>query len=245
MTIPTIEQLLEVGACFGHKNSKWHPNMKPFIFSAKGGVHIINLEKTQKQIEVALKFVSQLAEKKGQILFVSLKKTFKNFTQERVKVLGLPYVVEDWVSGALTNWPVIKQQIKKLKKMREAKEKGDWQKYHKRERLKLEEQLSKLIKKFGGIETLDSLPQAVFFTDLRESKIAVLEAKRKKITSIGICDTNTNYKFVDFPIVCNDDSIKAVEFILSLVIKAYQEGLAAAKKKETVAIKTEEIIKLD
>jgi len=244
MTTPTIEQLLEVGACFGHKSSKWHPNMKPFIFSNKGGVHIINLEETQKQIEAVLKFVSQLAEKKSQILFVSLKKPFKNFVQEQVKILGLPYVTEDWVPGALTNWPVIKQQIQKLKKMRLAKEKGEWQKYHKKERLKLEEQLSKLIKKFGGIETLNSLPDAIFFTDLRESKIAVLEAKRKKIKSIGICDTNTNHKFVDLPIVCNDDSIKAVEFILSLMIKAYQEGLAAAKNKETADVKTEEI-KLD
>lgn len=241
MTIPTIEQLLEVGACFGHKSSKWHPKIKPFIFSNKSGIHIINLKETQKQIASALEFVLQLAQKDSKLLFVSLKKPFKNFVQEKVKTLNLPYVTEDWVPGVLTNWTVIKQQIKKLKKMRSDREKGDWQKYHKKERLKLEEQLSKLVKKFGGIETLDALPEAIFFTDIRDSKIAVLEAKRKKIKSIGICDTNTNYKLVDFPIVCNDDSIKAVEFIVSLVVETYQEGLAVAKKKETADVKTEAI----
>lgn len=222
--IPSLEDLLKAGIHFGHRISKWHPKMEPYIFTVRNNVHIINLEKTREKLEEALKFVEDLSAKGSTILFVGTKKQAQGVVQKNAETCGMPYVIEKWVGGTITNFPVISRQIKKLKKMEEEKEKGEWVKYTKKEQLDLERELVRLKTLFGGISELTKLPDCLFIVDIKEEKTAVREANRKAVPVVAIVDTNANPNLTTYSIPANDDAIKSIEFIVSLISSAILEG---------------------
>ena len=217
MPLPTIDELLKAGVHFGHKTSKWHPSMGDFIFGERRGVHIINLKKTLKNLERALHFITQTVTGGGKVLILGTKKQAQSKVLEVAASAGMPFITTKWIGGTITNWPIIKRQILKLKKTREEKERGEWQKYTKKERVVLQRELENLLEKYGGIETMDNPPDALFIVDCKESKTAISEALSKSIPIIAICDTNVDVRKIDYPIPANDDAIKSINLILELL----------------------------
>jgi small subunit ribosomal protein S2 len=222
--IPSLEDLLKAGIHFGHRISKWHQKMEPYIFTVRNNVHIINLEKTRERLESALNFLEEVSARGGIILFVGTKKQAQEIVKKAAQNIGMPYVIEKWIGGAITNFNVVSRRIKKLKKMQEEKDKGEWVKYTKKEQLDLERELARLELLFGGISELTKLPDCLFIVDIKEEKTAIREASRKGLPTIAIVDTNTNPNLVTYPIPANDDAIKAIEFIVSLASTAILEG---------------------
>lgn len=234
MQLPTIEELLKAGVHFGHKTSKWHPSMSEFIFGERRGVHIINLRETLNHLEKALNFISQTVTKGGTILILGTKKQAQEKVSEVAKQTGMPSVTTKWIGGTITNWTVIKRQILKLKKMRDEKERGEWQKYTKKERVVMQREIDSLISKYGGIETMDKHPDALFIVDCKESKTAIYEARSKNIPLVAICDTNVDIRKIDYPIPANDDAIKSLNLILNILEKTilHAQGKLFEKPQE-------------
>ncbi len=222
--IPTTDELFEAAVHCGHSVGKLHPQMKPYTHSIKNNVHLIDLEKTKESLKKALDFVKEVAAKKGKILFVGTKATAQAAIKKYAEEANMPYVVERWLGGTLTNFSTINSLVKKLKKMEEEKVKGEWEKYTKRERLELDREIERLNLFVGGIKNLDKIPEAIYIVDLREERTAVREAKKAKIKSIGLVDVNCDPTEIDFPIPANDDAVKSVELITRLVAEAIKEG---------------------
>jgi small subunit ribosomal protein S2 len=227
--IPSVEDLLKAGCHFGHRVSKWHPKMEPYIFTTRNTVHIINLEKTREALTTALEFLENVSAKGGTVLFVGTKTQAQEIIKKAAEATGMPYVLEKWIGGTITNFPVISRQIKKLKKMEEEKTKGEWVKYTKKEQLELDRELVRLKILFGGIAELTKLPDCLFIVDIKEEKTALREANRKGVPVAALVDTNTNPNLVTYPIPCNDDAIKSIELVVSLATSAILEG----KKNQT------------
>src|SRR3990167_1112639 len=219
MQLPTIEELLKAGVHFGHKTSKWHHSMGKFIFGERRGVHIVNLRETLIHLEKALHFISETVTKGGTILILGTKKQAQNRVSEVAKQTGMPSVTTKWIGGTITNWTVIKRQIIKLKKMREENERGEWQKYTKKERVVMQREIDSLISKYGGVETMDKPPDALFIVDCKDSKTAIYEAMSKNIPLVAICDTNVDVRKIYYPIPANDDAIKSLNLILGILEK--------------------------
>jgi small subunit ribosomal protein S2 len=215
--LPNVISLLKAGVHFGHKTCRWHPSMKKFIFAERKGIHIIDLKQTLKHLELALDFIKQTVSRDGVILLVSTKEQARPKIKEIAEQINMPYVNEKWIGGTITNWPIIKKQILKLKKAREDHQKGEWSKYTKKEQLLLEKELKKLEQLYGGIAILDKLPDALFILDCKEDKTAVREANLKNIPIIGLGDTNVDVGKISYPIPANDDAIKSVNLILDLI----------------------------
>ncbi|NCF75144.1 MAG: 30S ribosomal protein S2 [Xanthomonadaceae bacterium] len=219
-----LSEMLKAGLHFGHSTSKWHPKMEPYIFTSRNGIHIINLEKTADCLEKALKFLRNLSSKGGVILFLGSKPQIKSILKQSALDAKMPYVADRWLGGTITNFAVIYKSIKKYILLKNQKEKQEWKKYKKKEQLNLEKELEKLEKKFGGIEMLKKIPDAIFIIDSKNEKIAIAEAKTKKIPIVALCDTNINPEGIDYVIPGNDDSIKGVQMILDFVVSAVKEG---------------------
>ncbi|TSC55995.1 MAG: small subunit ribosomal protein S2 [Parcubacteria group bacterium Greene0714_21] len=211
---PVIEEMMAAGLHFGHKTSKTHPKMKPFIGGVKNTVHIIDLEKTKEKLAEALEALVKLKQEGKNILFVGTKIQIKSQVMETAKVLGLPYICERWIGGTLTNFEGISKRIQRLLEIEKMKESGDIAKYTKKEQAKLEEERKGLEVKFGGIRNLMKLPDAVFVCDLDENELAVKEAKKKKILTFAVCDTNCDPSLLDFLIPANDDAASSIAYIL-------------------------------
>lgn len=222
--IPSIDELAEAMVYFGHRVGKCHPKMQPYIYSIKNNVYLINLEKTREELKKVIDFVKELIAKNGQILFVGTKPPAKVVLKKYAEEVGMPYVVERWIGGTLTNFSTIYELIKKFKKMEEEKEKGEWEKYPKKERMDLEREFNRLSLLVGGMKNLEKIPEALFIVDLREERTAVKEARRIGVKTIGIVDTNSDPTLVDFPIPANDDAIKSIEIITKLITQAIKEG---------------------
>ncbi len=218
------EDLLKVGLHFGHRTSKWHPKMEPYIFTVRNGIHIIDIEETLKGLLAAGDFLEKVAREKKIILFVGTKPTIKDLVKKTAQEVECPYVVERWLGGTLTNFSTINKSIKKYIELKKDKEKGGWERYVKKERVTLEKELERLEKKFGGIEKLERLPDVVVILDVKEQDTAVKEARDKNIPLIGLCDTNVNPEGIDYVIPGNDDSIKGVSFVLDFFKKAILAG---------------------
>ncbi len=229
MKIPDIEELLKAGVHFGHKTSKWHPAMEPYIFAERKGIHIIDLHKTRIELEKAVNFIHKVVSEQGKILFIGTKKQAQEKIVLAAQKTQMPFVTVKWISGTLTNWPIIKKQILKLKKRREEKEKNEWIKYTKKEQLLLENSLKTLEEFYGGISSLDRLPEALFITDCKVSKTAIAEAHLKNIPIIALCDTNVDVRKIDYPIPANDDAVKALEIIINTVSDAILDGRTTGK----------------
>ena len=229
--LPTIEQMLKAGMHFGHRTSKWHPKMEPFIFGAHGGVHVIDLVKSRKMLESALEFMKKFAAEGKMILFVGTKMQVKKPMKDMAEEIGMPYVTEKWLGGCLTNFLIIKKLIKKYKDLLDDKNMGKLEKYTKKERLEFDREIKRLELRVGGLTKLNRLPDAIFVWDIKHEKTAVTEAQKKNVPLIAICDTNVNPKGINYIIPSNDDATKTVKLVLSLIKEVISEGKAAAAKK--------------
>ena len=235
--IPSLVEMLESGVHFGHRTSRWHPKMEPFIFGTRGGIHIIDLETTQDQLKAALEFVKGIASRGGTVLFVGTKPQAKDIVKKYAEDAGMPYVTERWLGGTLTNFVQLKVLIKRFKTLREQQEKGELRKYTKKEQLLLDREIKEMNFKIGGIQNLTKTPEAIFAIDTRAEKTAVQEAKKIGTKVIAICDTNINPEKIDYVIPANADAVKSIELITQLVSEAIKEGKAAPAKEPTAAEK--------
>lgn len=225
--IPTIEEMLKAGMHFGHRTSKWHPKMGPFIFGARNGVHIIDLIKSRKKFEEALDYIKKSVSENKVILFVGTKtqakKTIKRVGQET----GMPFVSEKWLGGLLTNFAIIKKLIKKYNDLTAKKKEGKLDKYTKKEQLDFDREINRLDLRVGGMADMIKIPDILFIWDIKKEKTAVLEAKKKDITIIAVCDTNVNPKNIDYIIPSNDDATKTIKLVLNTVKEAIEEAKKA------------------
>lgn len=239
MEIPSLLEMIKAGVHFGHRTTKWHPKMEPYIYTIKNTVHIINLEKTQEKLRKALDFVKNLVEKDGIVLFLGVKKTIKEITKKYAEEAKMPYVNEKWLGGTLSNFAVISRLIKKLRDMENKKNRGEFSKYTKKEQHDFNIEIQRLNKMIGGIKDLNKLPDAIFILDAKDEKTAIREAKITKIPTLGIADTNCNPENITYPIPANDDAIKSVEMIAGLVTQAIKEGNKETAGKDGKEGKTE------
>lgn len=220
-----MKELLEAGAHFGHKTSRWHPKMSPYIHSRKNGAHIINLEKTVEGLEAALPKVTEIAKSGKKILFVGTKKQMKDIVKAAAESVEMPYVTVRWVGGTLTNVETVNRQIKKVKDLERRMESGELEnRYSKLEVQRFQEEIDVLNERYGGIKNMTEQPAAIIVVDACEDKNAIKEAKTLRIPVFAITDTNVDPTDIDYVIPANDDSVKATELILSYFVNAIKEG---------------------
>ena len=239
MATPSFEQLLEAGCHFGHLKRKWNPAMAPYIFMERNGIHIIDLYKTQAKIEEAANALKNIAKSGKRVLFVATKKQAKQVIADKASSVGMPYVIERWPGGMLTNFPTIRKAIKKMAAIDKMTKDGTFDNLSKREKLQITRQRAKLEKNLGSIADLNRLPSALFVVDVLKEHIAIAEANRLGIPVFGIVDTNSNPDNIDFVIPANDDASKSIELILDALCAAMQEGLEE-RRVEKVDNKDEE-----
>lgn len=228
---PSLQELLEAGVHFGHQVRRGHPRMRPYIYGARDGVHIIDLTQSDKYLKEACEFVYNLGKEGKILLFVGTKKQARPIVEELAKKLGTPYLVERWIGGFLTNFEEIQKNIKVLKDLKEQKEKGNLSKYTKKEQLLLDRKIAKLEKDFAGVMDLTVLPNALFVTDAVSENTAVKEANKMKIKVVAIADSNSDPSQIDYPIPGNDDAIKSIKILVETVAGAYEEGKKEAGKE--------------
>jgi small subunit ribosomal protein S2 len=225
--LPTIEQMLQAGMHFGHSTGKWHPKMKPYIFTERKGVYIIDLAKSQKMLGSALEFMENLARESKTILFVGTKNQVKKDLRAAAEAVDMPYISEKWSGGIITNFPIIKKMINKYKGLQEEKALGKLDRYTKKERSDFDKEIKRLETKVGGLTGLNKLPDALFIWDIKKEKTALNEARIKNIPIVAVCDTNSNPELVNYVIPGNDDASKTVKLIMDCV----KENLLEAKKE--------------
>ena len=235
----TFDTLLEAGAHFGHLKRKWNPAMAPYIFMERNGIHIIDLHKTAAMTETAAEALKQIAKSGKKVLFVSTKKQLKDIVAEKAQSVGMPYVIERWPGGMLTNFPTIRKAVKKMATIDKLTQDGTYSNLSKREILQISRQRAKLDKNLGSIADLTRLPSAIFVVDVMKEHIAVHEANRLGIPVFAIVDTNSNPNNVDFVIPANDDATKSVEVILDACCAAIAEGLEERKVEKVDAPEAE------
>ncbi len=232
MARTNFDQLLEAGCHFGHLKRKWNPAMAPFIFMERNGIHIIDLHKTVAKIDEAADALKQIAKSGKKILFVATKKQAKELVAEKATSINMPYVIERWPGGMLTNFPTIRKAVKKMSSIDKLMEDGTYSNLSKREILQISRQRAKLEKNLGSIADLTRLPSAVFVVDVMKEHIAVKEANRLGIPVFAIVDTNSNPNNVDFVIPANDDAKDSIEVILNACCTAIAEGLEERKAEK-------------
>jgi small subunit ribosomal protein S2 len=227
-----FQELLDAGVHFGHLKRKWNPNMEPYIFMEKNGIHIIDLQKTIVKIDDAAKAIKQIAKSGRKILFVATKKQAKDLVADLVKSVGMPYVTERWPGGMLTNFPTIRKAVKKMISIDKMTKDSSWDNLSKREKLQITRQRAKLEKILGSISDLTRLPAALFIVDVMKEKIAVREAHRLGIPVFAIVDTNSNPEGIDFVIPANDDASQSIKLIVGVMTDAIREGLNERKAEK-------------
>lgn len=226
-----IKELLVAGAHFGHKTSRWHPKMAPYIHSKREGAHIINLEKTVEALDEALPVVSKIASKGEKILFVGTKKQMKDTVKAAAESVDMPYATVRWVGGMLTNVETVSKQIRKLKDLERRMASGELEKrYSKLEVQRFQEEIDALNQRYGGIKDMSKQPAAIIVADTIQDKNAIKEAKTLNIPVFAICDTNSDPSDIDYPIPANDDAIKSVKTIFDYFAAAIKEGKAKIAK---------------
>ena len=235
----TMREMLEAGVHFGHQTRFWNPKMAPFIFGSRNKIHIINLEKSLPMFQEAAKFAKQLAANRGTILFVGTKRQAREIVAEEAQRAGMPFVDQRWLGGMLTNFKTFKTSLKRLKDMKAQQEAG-LESMSKKEQLLFQRELDKLEKNIGGIQDMNTLPDALFVIDVGYHKIAVTEAQKLGIPIIGVVDTNHNPEGIDYVIPGNDDSAKAVLLYARGVADAVLEGKASAIDEVVRAVSTAE-----
>ncbi|MFP4470343.1 MAG: 30S ribosomal protein S2 [Bacteroidales bacterium] len=235
-----FEELLDAGVHFGHLKRKWNPNMAPYIFMERNGIHIIDLYKTAAKIEEAASALKQIAKSGKKILFVATKKQAKEIVAEKIKRVGMPYVTERWPGGMLTNFATIRKAVRKMTSIDKMMTDKTFTNISKRERLQIARERAKLEKQLGSIADLNRLPSALFIVDILKEHIAVAEAKKLNIPTFAIVDTNSDPKKVDFPIPANDDASKSIALIIEIMIRAIEEGMMERKVEKDKRAREEE-----
>lgn len=222
--IVSIRSLLEAGAHFGHQTKRWNPKMRQYIFTARNGIHIIDLQKTVVGLTQAYHFVADVAAAGEKVLFVGTKKQAQEVIAEEATRSGQLYITQRWLGGTLTNFVTIRQRLRYLADLEAQYERGDFNRLTKAEALKREEEIEKLNRVFGGIKTMERIPGAIFIVDPREEDIAVREALRVNVPIVAMVDTNCNPDLIDYVIPCNDDAIRSIRLITSKIADAAIEG---------------------
>ncbi len=222
--VPSLLEMLEAGAHFGHQVSRWHPKMKQYIYTQRNGVHIIDLEKTQEKLEETLKEVKQMASEGKKVLFISTKPQAREIVKAAALECDMPYLVERWVGGLLTNFPEIRKLLRKYMMLKEQQKNGELERYTKKEQLDIAKELEKMDKTLAGLTSLEKIPDAIFIPALQREKTAVTEANRMNVPVIAICDTNSNPDKADYIIPANDDGVNAIKMMVNLVAEAVKEG---------------------
>ena len=238
-----VKELLEAGAHFGHLTSVWHPKMKDYIFTQRNRIHIIDLEKTAERLDRAYAFVRKLITNGQTLLFVGTKKQAQQIIEEEASRCGMCYVNERWIGGTLTNFDTIQSRINYLVGLEDRQIKGELEHLPKKEKSKIEKEISRLNIKIGGFKEMDTLPGALFVVDIIKDKIALSEAKKLGVPVVAIVDTNCNPEEVDYPIPANDDAIKAIKLICSRIANAVLEGkqIREQEQLEMVSIEGQEM----
>ena len=240
MTKVTFEELLDAGCHFGHLKRKWNPNMAPYIFMERNGIHIIDLYKTQAKMDEAANALCQLAKSNKKVLFVATKKQAKDVVADLAKKVGMPYVTERWPGGMLTNFATIRKAVKKMTSIDKMMTSDAYKSLSKREKLQIEREREKLEKNLGSIADLSRLPSALFVVDIMKEHIAVAEARKLNIPTFAIVDTNTNPNLIDFPIPANDDASKSIALIVGKMVDAIEEGITERKNNKDLVQEEEE-----
>ncbi len=224
MAYLNMKQLLEAGVHFGHQTNKWHPKMKPYIFTARNGIYIIDLQQTVKMFRDAHDFIRDTVSQGGKVLFVGTKKQAQAAIEEEAQRCGMYYVSQRWLGGTLTNYNTIRLSIERLKRLETLKEDGIYEGHTKKEVLRLERERMKLEKYLGGIKDMDGIPDALFIIDIKKENIAVNEAKKLHIPIVAVVDTNCDPDGIDYIIPGNDDAIRAIRLFAASIADACLEG---------------------
>jgi small subunit ribosomal protein S2 len=236
---PSIEKLLEAGVHYGHQSRRWNPKMGSYIFAQKSGIHVIDLEKTEKKLKEATGFVKEIAEKNGVLLFLTTKKQASGIVKEEATRVGAMYMNKRWLGGLLTNFDSVRKTLEKLSEL-EGKIGNKDATYTKKEQLLMQRETDKLNRVLGGIRGLVKLPDGLFIVDSRKEDNAVREAKKMGIPVVALVDTNGDPTKVDYPIPANDDSIKSLSILIKTIADAYEEGKKVWEKKSAKASKENE-----
>jgi small subunit ribosomal protein S2 len=224
MSQPTLEQLLAAGVHFGHQTRRWNPKMRRFIFAERNGIHIIDLQKTLRQLEAAQQLVREVVLRGEQVLFVCTKQQLASLVREQAERSGSYYITERWLGGLLTNFSTVKKQLRRLKELEAGSESGGFEQYTKKEQLLLRRQREKLSKNLEGIKNMGRLPGLLFVVDSKKERIAVSEANKLGIPIVAICDTNSDPDLITVPIAGNDDAIRSVELITTAIAATVAEA---------------------
>ena len=235
MAVVAMKQLLEAGVHFGHQTRRWDPKMAEYIFQARNGIHIIDLQKTSKKLDEAYDFVREQAEEGKTVLFVGTKKQAQECMKEAALKCGMFYVDQRWLGGMLTNFDTIQKRIQRLKDLETMQEDGTFDVLPKKEVILLKKEMEKLEKNLGGIKEMNELPGVIFLVDPKKERIAILEAKKLGIPVVGLVDTNCNPEELDYPIPGNDDAIRAVKLIADVMANAVIEGRQGESFEEEVS----------
>jgi small subunit ribosomal protein S2 len=229
--LPEIKDLMKSGLHFGHKTARWNPKMSKYIYGVKNGIHIFDLEKIQQSLGVALEAVEETVAKGGVVLFLGTKKQARKIVKKYALEVEMPFVVEHWIGGMITNFVEIHKLVIKMEELEHKAKDVDYEsKYTKRERALFKEELDNLDKVVGGIRNLKKIPDLIYVVGVKDEKTAVKEARVIKVKSLGIVDSNTDPDKVTYPIVANDDALKSIELITSLVAEAVKSGKAKISK---------------
>ena len=240
MAVVAMKQLLEAGVHFGHQTRRWDPKMAEYIFQARNGIHIIDLQKTSRKLDEAYKFVKEQSEEGKTILFVGTKKQAQECIKEAAQKCNMYYVDQRWLGGMLTNFKTIEGRIQRLKDLEEMSEDGTFDVLPKKEVIGLKNEMEKLEKNLGGIKEMTELPGVIFLVDPKKERIAILEARKLNIPVIGLVDTNCNPEDVDYAIPGNDDAIRAVKLITDVLANAIIEGKQGESFEEETAVEVAE-----
>lgn len=240
MANTNVKDLLNAGVHFGHLTRKWNPNMAPYIYMERNGIHIINLYKTAAKVDEAAEAMQKIAASGRKILFVATKKQAKDIVANKASEAKMPYITERWPGGMLTNFVTIRKAVKKMAAIDRMKKDGTFETLSKKEKLQVDRQRAKLEKNLGSISDMTRLPGALFVVDIKREHIAIKEAQKLKIPIFAMVDTNSDPRDVDFVIPANDDASKSIEKILSIVTEAVSSGLETRQSEKEAAKKAEE-----
>ena len=240
MAVVAMKQLLEAGVHFGHQTRRWDPKMAEYIFQARNGIHIIDLQKTSKKIDEAYAFLKEQAEEGKTILFVGTKKQAQECMKDAAIKCGMYYIDQRWLGGMLTNFETIRARVQRLKDLETMEQDGTFDVLPKKEVILLKKEMEKLERNLGGIKEMEEIPGVIFLVDPKKEHIAILEAKKLGIPVIGLVDTNCNPEEVDYPIPGNDDAIRAVKLIADVMANAVIEGRQGESFETEVTVENEE-----
>jgi small subunit ribosomal protein S2 len=228
----SLEELLESGAHFGHQTKRWNPKMEEYLYGSEQGVHIFDLTKTKPLLEDALEFLTKSVKEGKVVLLLGTKKQIKDKLASVAEKVDVPYVNERWLGGTISNFEMMKRSLKKLEDMKVGMVEGTYNKYTKKERLLIDREITRLERFFGGIKNLTKIPDVIFVIDTKRESAAIREANARKVTIVGVVDSNSDPDLIDYPIPMNDDASRAIEYVLDLVGDAISAGKGKVAKTE-------------